>query len=326
MATTFYDSDASAPTLTSSAGSFIALLDACLVTGYGSKTGLGWTKDYSGTNVAVYRAPGGNRHYIRVDDTDTQVVRVVGFESMTGLSTGFNQFPTDAQVSGGLYLRKTSGGTSGWILAGNDRCFYFFPEVGNAWAAGSTTGSSCGQFFFGDFISYRSGDQFNTMIIGSTSSTAGMGNFAQLNSSGSPAAGHLGHYICRGILQLKRSIGCYKSAMRYLASNNYSDFALGVWNGFVTSYPDPVSGMITMQRIQISERGLQQNPNLATDIIVARGYLPGLWAPQQTGFNHGDTFNGTASQTYLVVTAYTRNNALTTTVTGKAFLETSNTW
>lgn len=327
MATTFYDSDASAPVLTASAGSFIQLLDACLVTGYGAKSGLGWTKVYTGTNIAVYRTAGGNQRYLRVDDTDTQLVRVVGFESMTDINTGFNQFPTEVQQAGGLYIRKSTGATSGWVLAGNDRCFYFFPEVGNtSWTAGTSTASAGGQFFFGDFISYRDGDQYNTMIIGTTTSTAGNGNFSQLNVSGSPAAGHLGHFICRGILQLKRSIGAYKAAWRYAGSSQYSNFAMGLWYGFVPPYPDPISGMITMQRVQIGERMQQQNANLATDFVAARGYLPGLWAPQQTGFAHGDTFNGSGGKTFLAVTAYSRNNGATTTLAGMAFLETSNTW
>ena len=43
--------DASAPVLTGEVGKLAALLKACLVTGYGSKTAAGWSNPYSATNV-----------------------------------------------------------------------------------------------------------------------------------------------------------------------------------------------------------------------------------------------------------------------------------
>ena len=68
MALTIYrSSDAGAPSLTGAAGSLIALLDACLRTGYGTKAGAGWTKPFTGTNIAAFRqGAGGNGRYLRV--------------------------------------------------------------------------------------------------------------------------------------------------------------------------------------------------------------------------------------------------------------------
>lgn len=126
MTVTIYrSSDASAPGLTGQAGSLIGVLDACLVNGYGAKAAAGWAKEFSGTNLAVYRAPSGNRLRIRVNDTGTTVARVVGYETMTDVDTGVNPFPTAAQVSGGLYVRKSETADS-TVIVGSGRhrhCF-----------------------------------------------------------------------------------------------------------------------------------------------------------------------------------------------------------
>src|SRR5574337_410841 len=166
-----------APSLTGQAGSLIALLDACLVNGFGAgavdsvviacgvatvtrsaghpfavnsvaaisgasvsggsingrqrvlaitgttwtfdATGLadqsatgaiiaklasaGWEKKYSGTNLAAYRslAPDATGCLLRVDDTGANSARVVGYESMTSITTGSGPFPTDTQFGGG---------------------------------------------------------------------------------------------------------------------------------------------------------------------------------------------------------------------------------
>ena len=48
----YKSTDSGAPTLTGQAFSLISLLLACLVDGYGSKAAAGWTKPYTGTNLA----------------------------------------------------------------------------------------------------------------------------------------------------------------------------------------------------------------------------------------------------------------------------------
>src|SRR5574337_1914064 len=95
----YRSSDASAPVLTGQAGSLITVLDACLISGYGSKSPAGWAKPYSGTNLAAYRAATGNRFYFRVDDSGTVEARISGYETMSDVNTGTGQFPTTAQIS-----------------------------------------------------------------------------------------------------------------------------------------------------------------------------------------------------------------------------------
>jgi hypothetical protein len=127
----YNSTDTSAPVLSGSPGTLINVLTACLVNGYGSKTAMGWTLAYSGTNLAAYKMPSGtSQMYLAVDDTSvagTPVVRVNGFGSMNGiwasvytqaqmqqLTTNPQQqqfFPNYTQMnvgSGGEYIYKTA--------------------------------------------------------------------------------------------------------------------------------------------------------------------------------------------------------------------------
>lgn len=121
----------------------------------------GFTKDYSGTNLAAYKS--GNvsatAALLRVDDTGTTVGRVVGYESMSDVNTGSGPFPTAAQVSGGAYIGKSATAdstTRKWALAADDRAFYLF--VQHSGTAGYSS------YFFGDFLSAKSPDAYGAAL------------------------------------------------------------------------------------------------------------------------------------------------------------------
>lgn len=119
--------------------------------------GLGWTKDYTGTNLATFRPAAGNRRWLRVDDTPTNNSIILGYNAMTAVSTGTDPFPNTTFVAAnGLRIAKPND-TNGWFLVGNDRCFYL---------CAATSGSYWTYMFFGDAPSYKSGDTDNTMIMG----------------------------------------------------------------------------------------------------------------------------------------------------------------
>lgn len=135
----------------------------------------GWTKVYTGTNLAVYKSadPAAHGQFLRVNDTGTTAARVVGYENMTAVSTGTGLFPTSAQLSGGFYWGKshTAGSTDvAWSIAADSRAFYF-----NA-AAYATTGGSGNNggsaYFFGDVLPHsRSGDAYATLLTGASSTS-----------------------------------------------------------------------------------------------------------------------------------------------------------
>lgn len=133
--------------------------------------GAGWTKPFSGTNLAAYKSasPAAHGQFLRVADTTAEYARAVGYENMTAISTGTGLFPTSAQVSGGYYWGKNdeTSGTSAvpWVFASDGRFFYLFAQAcinSSGGAARSFTPMS-----FGDLVPESpSGDPYATVVTG----------------------------------------------------------------------------------------------------------------------------------------------------------------
>jgi hypothetical protein len=288
----FNGTTASAPSLSGTVGSLIGVLDFCLV------TTLGWSKAYSGTNLAAYRAPTGNRMYLYVDDSNAQNARVRGYEAMTDISSGTGPFPTDAQVNGGLYHYKSNAASSAdrpWLLLSDGKLLHFISnnDASSAWVG----------FSFGDFESYKSGDAYNVVVFGAhAASQVGFGLVGMTTSMSSAATGH---YLARSYTQIGSSVaaGKFTDSAR---SNNASSLGNGG-----SPYPAPVEGGLLMAPLWLNEQ-----------TIGARGRLPGLWAPlHQVPLAHADTFSGAGSlsgRTFEAVRLYSGG--------GQVFLETSDTW
>ncbi len=124
---------------------------------------LGWSRAFTGTNQAAYRAPAGNQLYLMVNDnsnTNTCIVR--GYRTMSAVTTGTGPFPTTTQSSTNLRWPRpdpTSYPNVDWFLIGDAKRFW----VGiNAYTDGARIW--CG---FGDFKSYKAADAYNTFIAGS---------------------------------------------------------------------------------------------------------------------------------------------------------------
>lgn len=130
---------------------------------------LGFTKAFNSTNLAAYRSSDatGTQFYLRVDDTGTNNARVVGYETMTAISTGDRAFPTEAQLSGGMFWPKSSAADSStrqWSLYGNGKTFYLCVRWTTAAGAMGVVGS------FGDLIKAGSTDAYAAYIHGPSSS------------------------------------------------------------------------------------------------------------------------------------------------------------
>ena len=154
MTVTVYKStDASAPVLTPQPGSVIALLDACLVNGYGAKSAAGWTKPFSGTNAACYKQGSGNNMYLQVDNTVGTNAGVRGYETMAGVSTGTGAFPQVAStpVLGWWVHSAVNATATDWIIVATSAAFYIWMNYGQT--ASVFTNSQL--YFFGDIVSYR---------------------------------------------------------------------------------------------------------------------------------------------------------------------------
>lgn len=280
--------DVGAPALAAAAGSMITLLDFLLV------TTLGWTKPYTGTNLAAYRQPAGtNQFYLRVDDTSTTTARIVGYESMTDVNTGSGPFPTAAQIASGLFLEK--GAAAPWKFFSDGKIIYLFVRPAAIWYC----------TVFGDPISYKAADGFFTLALGQAAAANATVNFSLLNVT---AGQSTGHYIARPYTQIG---SCQQGGKFSDAARTGGLTSMGSGG---STYPNPIEGSLLMAPAWISEGSAANG---------ARGLLPGVWVP---GHSHplpdGDTFSGTGVLTGRTFEAVD----LSTAGTQQCFIETSDTW
>lgn len=344
-----YD-DTSAPVLTGQVGSLTALLDACLVNGYGSKTAAGWSINQTTTNKRGYKQGAGGSHptgvCMYIDDTASgsggaREARVCGFDAMTAITpVGTGQFPTSSQSAigtGQLIIRKsttTDATARKWWLVADAWTVYLFVDTGDdtpPW----TTGFG---FVFGDFESYKTGDAYCQIIIARAREQNTDGGTEALSAWGwgrnnyDQNSNIQGHYCNRHWNQLAVSVPCGK--MANLGLQGYSQWAgnngLGstgeegnIANGYNQNYPssfaypNPVDGALWMAPIYINQNGI-------------RGYLKGLWVPQHhLPLNPGDTFTAASGnlsgKSFVAVNSNFRREDNSRTPT-QFFIEYSDTW
>lgn len=236
----YYNSDISAPSLTNSPGSLISLLDQCLVTGYGSKLPVAWTKEYHSADVAVFRTGvGSNNFYLEVDDSIAGYASIRGYR-VWNVSQGENPFPR-IQNSGNLYVVKSFN--SSWKLYANSKIFYLIIYHNKNKEEGSG-------YCFGDIDSLKDPDGYQTILISRTTNDTNplndrFGKFSVSNE-------HLdGHFLASSYFQSLNPQPCGKM------DKNSNDLDL-------INYSD---NKIYIEKIKIFEN---QNKTI-------RGYLPELW-------------------------------------------------
>lgn len=231
----------------------------------------GWTEAFTGTNIAAFKsaAVAGTGAYLRVQDTTTNTMRVVGYVSMTAVSTGSGPFPTSAQMSGGGYWAKQYSGAGSavpWDVFADGRAIHWAPSPLQANYGAEYTGQELR--FFGDLIAAKSIDPYSAVL------TVGIDNTA------SGAVSSLWQ-------------GANSNQMRSYAARAYSGAGTSAefgWRPFVGSAaidsgtdpafgmgPSPVDGSLHLSRLT-ALAGLLPGPP-ATQAI--RGVFPGvIYVPQ----------------------------------------------
>lgn len=285
MAIYFYSSnDTSAPVLSGTAGTLINVLDACLVNGYGSKSPIGQTKEYSATNMATYRMPvGTSRMYMAVDDTGTMVVRQRGFQDVTaaGLNVllGTNPFPNDGQFSGGLYfLKSVSANTTpiAWNMFSDGTIFHFQVDTsvsGNGSIPGKTVS-------FGDIVPLNPDDTKTCMIIGQSTNANNV--FLVIIDPGTKLAEH---YMSSRYDGMGGSVQVAKGpllsySVTYIMGNTGGNFLIS---------PDPLVGGLFLSPICVLETYVGRQG-------IIRGMFPGIQSLCNsfvTTYNNGDILTST---------------------------------
>ncbi len=202
----------------------------------------GFTKEFSGTNLAAYRSDDmtGTRLYLRVDDTATNFPPVAMYEDMTDANTG--------TLSYSAYTMKSDTADAvarAWTIIADTRCFYLIVTTGD-----STYYES--GLFFGEFVSYKSGDAYHCALI--AGSTSEVSNIA------------LGRLLDNTYHAIARSYTQVGSAVNF---ENYSHAKNVSFIGYYGStYPNAVDNSFHAWPVEIWESD-----------AVARGLMPGLWNP-----------------------------------------------
>lgn len=340
MAVTIYRStDASAPVLTGQVGTLVALLDACLVTGYGAKAAAGWTKPYTSTNAAAFRQGGtGIKMYLQVDDNapngtvGARQARVWGWEGMSAygvsdsiISSVHGSFPNYSGGEYSLWRKSTTADATArpWIVAADERTVHLYLKTGD-----HATGYW--PFTFGDFYSYISDDDYRCGVFGfgNDSSfpsyypgTIGVGYFTFQSSY------NAGCWIPRpywGSYSAKRAGPIFPSQITINSYNGVSYNANANTEGMMSN-PN-ADGKVYVIRYRIME-DIATTP--ANGGMTLRGEHRGIWhwAGHSSFTAEGDTFSGVVGgslngRTFLLIPVY---NGLGGQIHYQA-LETSNTW
>lgn len=191
-----------------------------------------WQQTYTGTNKAVFKSTHleANGHYLRVDESaNTQLARVVGYESMTDVDTGTGPFPTDAQnAGGGRWYRSASNNAtaSEWLVVSDGRLFYFC----NALYAGVIApDKGYGIWPFGDAVALADGGDAWCTILSSSMTNSSYGYGSVSCGSSAPSA-NWGVYAARAAsaasgavgMGVRPYIGHYNSESGALLANNTS--------------------------------------------------------------------------------------------------------
>lgn len=383
----FHSAMVGAPVLSGTAGSLIAVLDACLVTGFGLNTctisvsggvatatfsaghsfepdttaliagatpaGLngekcvlttstntitfvatgvadgaatgtstaklapaGFAKEFAGTNLAAYRAisPESTRMFLRVDDTGTTIARVVGYESMSDVSTGAGPFPTSTQISGGGWWPKASPANATarvWTLVADSRGFYLHTHT-----ATSSPGASGSVWWFGDFASFKSGDAYACSLHCSMTENSGgtNPNTSNLALEICVNASLLGAYFPRSFTALGGAV----------AGQHYSsEYATGTPSGNTAqpqapAYPNgPDNGLILARKW------------LVEPSVCRRGAMPGFYVVPQNchaAFNWRDKIDGQGELAGHKLLAIKCGSPASTSSQGVVFIDITGPW
>lgn len=299
--TVYRSTDSDAPVLTGVLGSLIALLDAVLVNGYGSKAALGWTKEFSGGYKAVYRPPTGIRLYHRFDNsfggnaTNVQYFTSATYESMTSVDTGAGTSELLYQ-----YLTAYAEGAStvrAWIIIGDNKGFYLFVR-------GNTLSQPSGGpkiAWYGEGIPLISTDAWFNIITGGYLNTALYAFHKSDTSFVSTGNAETCMRIHRSLDGATLGMFTTHRGVAITAGNPMGSSTLPSYLNY------PVDGKLLYIRPYLHDKD---------SIANIRGHLPGLYAPCHYAGLEDETIytDGTKQLLYL-------RTATTSTVVGGVFVD-----
>lgn len=224
---------------------------------------LGWVKQFTGVNKAIYKRSDitATTIMLRIDDTNAGIAtatdaRARMVESATDVDTVTGLAPTDAQVSGGQFWNKGANSVTGklWSLVGDGKIFFLATRT--SVAGGAPLG-------FGDFTSFKSGDAYNTCLFGGASAFAGSaGPSSVMGNFGGFVTGSFNAVFARGFNQSGAAIAASTAGFGIGMSGNAS--------AALPTYPSPMdSGLLLFPQTLLIE-------NDSVFSFPARGVMPAV--------------------------------------------------
>lgn len=280
----------------------------------------GWSKAFSGTNLAAYKSNSSSspKHVLRVDDTGTTVARVVAYESMSDVNTGIAPFPTAAQMAGGLYWAKSAAAGAtvrNWYVMCDDRTAYVIINP--------NTGLNSYIYGFGDFNSLKASDAFQTFICGHNADTSAAVAFTTAMGQGDLGYSNKtnqGIYVSRAVTGVGSSIPAIKQCLSHLGTaETYSGY--GATLSPLSAFPNYADNAV-----QLSQVGIFPATN------GLRGTFRGIYhspQPLQDSFQSRDVFipsSGPLSGRRVVTIRTGVPTLITASNYGVAFFDQTGTW
>lgn len=260
----YSSTDASAPVLLDGVGSLANVLKKCLVTGYGTKAGLGWTQKYiSPDGYQVVFRNKGTGFFLKVNNSiniaNSGIAAMIEtYEAMSSYEVGYLRTP---ELGVNHYISyantKTNARVIPWKVLGDDKGFWFCTKF--------ATYDGWGVSYLGDYIPYDLGNKYNWINFCSTSLDDYM---AYLNTCGIGSVS----YSLRTVRKYNNQLPCSKVGFHkgdgYDAASGYiGDFSYQGVSTYTTS-PIPI----------FAKPILTQLPITGTLRYVI-GEIPGLFYP-----------------------------------------------
>lgn len=249
--------DIGAVRFTGTEGGAIPVLDYILV------TKLGWSKEFSGLNKAVYRPSSGNRLFYRVDDTrllnyqGSRKYKITIYESMSDVDTG-----SGASTSFYLYKSNTVDTTQrDWIAIGDASGVY----IRSSYGSGNDLSKELS--YIGDGIPLFSNDFWFSIITGRLSDDYYVSNFGYLTQP--TAVSSVEHCICT-CRSLNGSVGSVNCGLMPGGGLLVGGNIMGTTGSLPASMNYPVDGKLMYTRPLLNDGRAQS----------MRGYFPGLYSSE----------------------------------------------
>jgi hypothetical protein len=262
------------------------ILYACLVTGYGAKSGAGWTREYVNATFdkAAFRnnPATGTGFYLQVDGAgaaDAYHSKIMGYESMTDESTGL--FPFSTAALSPFQVSSAAGTTARpWVLVADDRFFYFTVWV-DITAAPTNSNTLKSDILFGDIVKWYPSDAYACLLdIGTGYYGAGLSVVTPNSATGAYP-------------NMPRKISGVAAPVKpaYIIGGGPGTHSIPGQYGMAWNSGDPV--LISRPHINNGEA------------YTLRGWVPGLYYPchPSTAFSQLATLT-IDSKNYLVINGY----------------------